>query len=350
MKKYLLIFLLLIFTISFSFVKEAIEYYEAGINAYQQDNYQKALEYFEKALVLDPSIEGYDASLKFKAGICAFMIGNYDKAKAYLSSYTDNPIVNKLIENIQKNSTETSEWKNWIQKYHPVEVPATTTTEAKSNFKFILFLTTFTISFSILLFMEMRVWKAKKQIPSQEIDKPETPKTSSIIFENSEEFFPESAKATINFEDLLNKDLSFLSEFFDEKSSEEKISQPKEEYYTAEDKNPKKVEQEITVESEKNAEENLEEILEEINELEEIVSSSKEDKNTVESSLIEQIENIKVEKEEEEIPIERIEEFSNLSSEEALNLLDEKDELDEIDQKIITVQLKNFMLNLEETR
>ncbi|MBT1247456.1 MULTISPECIES: tetratricopeptide repeat protein [unclassified Thermosipho (in: thermotogales)] len=380
MKKISAIFILFFVLAIFGFQKEAIEYYQAGLNAYQQDNYKKALEYFEKALILDPSIEGYDNSLKFKTGISAFMIGNYDKAKAYLSNYKDNPIIGKLLNSIQKESTETSEWSNWIKKYHPTEVPVSTnTTNNKSNFKLILFLITFSLSFTILLFMEIRVWKAKKTypVPVEEI-KPEPMKTPSIIVENTEELFPENTKATINFEDLINKDLSFLSEFFDDTPKQELDKEPEKLVENAleskntvnkvEKSNNIKEEKEEKVEinnetlkdyiqvvkeeeeKEKSSEEEINEILEEIDEIEEIVSNSNEDKDIVENSLIEQLNNMKFENTTDEIPIERLEEFSTLSSDESLKLLDDKEEFDEFDLKIISKSLKDLMLSHEEMR
>ncbi|ANQ54298.1 hypothetical protein BG95_07715 [Thermosipho sp. 1063] len=382
MKKISAIFILFFALTIFGFQKEAIEYYQAGLNAYQQDNYKKALEYFEKALVLDPSIEGYDNSLKFKAGISAFMIGNYDKAKAYLSNYKDNPVVGKFLSSIQKESTETSEWSNWIKKYHPTEVPVSTnTTNNKSNFKLILFLITFSLSFAILLFMEIRVWKAKKTYPvAVEEIKPEPIKTPSIIVENTEELFPENTKATINFEDLINKDLSFLSEFFDDTSKQELDKEPEKpventliEKSTESKDTINKVEKSNNIkeekdeinnetledyiqvvkeeeEKEKSSEEEINEILEEIDEIEEIVSNSNEDKDIVENSLIEQLNSMKFENTTDEIPIERLEEFSTLSPDESLKLLDEKEEFDEFDLKIISKSLKDLMLSHEEMR
>jgi tetratricopeptide (TPR) repeat protein len=339
----------------FSFEKKAIEYYQAGLNAYQQSNYEKALYYFEKALVIDPSIEGYDTLLKFKAGISAYMIGNYEKAKAYLSGYTENPFVKELLNDILKNSTSTSEeWSNWIEKYKPIELPASTeTTNKKNNSKLILFLITFLSSFVILLIMELRVIKAKKTYPQPLETKKEieqlTTKTSGIIFNENEELIPENSY-TMDFNELINKELSFLSELFEE--LEEIENNNEEEIKSDIENNVKNSPPEIIAEKANKEEENvdIDEVIEEIDELEEMVSDQNEKliKSEVEHSLIEKIKNLEISFSEEssgELPIEIAEEFSSLNIEEVFSKLDEKEELEEGELKLITEKLKEFISN-----
>lgn len=358
MRKILIsILFIFIFSISFSFEKEAIEYYQAGLNAYQQSNYEKALYYFEKALVIDPSIEGYDTSLKFKAGISAYMIGNYEKAKAYLSGYTENPFVKELLDDILKNSTTTSEeWSNWIEKYKPMELPASTeTTNKKKNSKLILFLITFLSSFAILLIMELRVIKAKKTYPqsletTKEFEQELTAKTSGIIFNESEELIPENSY-TMDFNELINKELSFLSELFE--GLEEIGNNNEEEIKSNVEENKENLSSEIIAENKNEEEkeiENIDEVIEEIDELEEMVSDQNEKliKSEVEHSLIEKIKNLEISFSEEssgELPIEIAEEFSSLNIEEVFSKLDEKEELEEGELKLITEKLKEFISN-----
>jgi tetratricopeptide (TPR) repeat protein len=357
MRKILIsILFIFIFSISFSFEKEAIEFYQAGLNAYQQNNYEKALYYFEKALVIDPSIEGYDTSLKFKAGISAYMIGNYEKAKTYLSGYTENPFVKELLNDILKNSTSTSEeWSNWIEKYKPMELPASTeTTNKKKNSKLILFLITFLSSFVILLIMELRVIKAKKTYPqpletTKEFEQQLTTKTSGIIFNESEELIPENSY-TMDFNELINKELSFLSELFEE--LEEIENNNEEEIKSDIEDNIENSYPEIIAEKENKEEENvdIDEVIEEIDELEEMVSAQDEKliKNEVEQSLIEKIKSLEISSSEEssgELPIEIAEEFSSLNIEEIFSKLDEKEDLEEEELKLITEKLKEFISN-----
>ncbi|MDK2900259.1 MAG: hypothetical protein PWQ45_785, partial [Thermosipho sp. (in: thermotogales)] len=351
MKRFLiLIMFIIILNTLFSFEKKAIEYYQAGLNAYQQSNYEKSLYYFEKALVIDPSIEGYDTSLKFKAGISAYMIGNYEKAKAYLSGYTENPFVKELLNDILKNSTSTSEeWSNWIEKYKPIELPASTeTTNKKKNSKLILFLITFLSSFVILLIMELRVIKAKKTYPQPLETKKEieqlTTKTSGIIFNESEELIPENSY-TMDFNELINKELSFLSELFEE--LEEIENNNEEEIKSDIENNVKNSPPEIIAEKANKEEENvdIDEVIEEIDELEEMVSDQDEKliKSEVEQSLIEKIKNLEISSSEEssgELPIEIAEEFLSLNIEEVFSKLDEKEDLAEEELKLITEKLK----------
>ncbi|MBB6061719.1 tetratricopeptide (TPR) repeat protein [Thermosipho japonicus] len=351
---FILIMFILILSTLFSFEKEAIEYYQAGLNAYQQSNYEKALYYFEKALVIDPSIEGYDTSLKFKAGISAYMIGNYEKAKAYLSGYTENPFVKELLNDILKNSTSTSEeWSNWIEKYKPMELPASTeTTNKKNNSKLILFLITFLSSFAILLIMELRVIKAKKTYPqpletTKEVEQQLTTKTSGIIFNENEELIPENSY-TMDFNELINKELSFLSELFE--GLEEIESNNEEEIKSDIEDNVENSHPEIIAEKENKEEENvdIDEVIEEIDELEEMVSDQDEKliKSEVEQSLIEKIKSLEISSSEEssgELPIEIAEEFSSLNIEEAFSKFDEKEELEEGELKLITEKLKEFI-------
>lgn len=356
MKRFLiLIMFIIILNTLFSFEKKAIEYYQAGLNAYQQSNYEKALYYFEKALVIDPSIEGYDTSLKFKAGISAYMIGNYEKAKAYLSGYTENPFVKELLNDILKNSTSTSEeWSNWIEKYKPIELPASTeTTNKKNNSKLILFLITFLSSFVILLIMELRVIKAKKTYPQPLETKKEieqlTTKTSGIIFNENEELIPENSY-TMDFNELINKELSFLSELFEE--LEEIENNNEEEIKSDIENNVKNSPPEIIAEKANKEEENvdIDEVIEEIDELEEMVSDQNEKliKSEVEQSLIEKIKNLEISSSEEssgELPIEIAEEFLSLNIEEVFSKLDEKEDLAEEELKLITEKLKEFISN-----
>jgi hypothetical protein len=201
--------------------------------------------------------------------------------------------------------------------------------------------------------MELRVIKAKKTYPQPLETKKEieqlTTKTSGIIFNENEELIPENSY-TMDFNELINKELSFLSELFEEleeieNNNEEEIKSDIED--NIENSNP-----EIIAEKENKEEENvdIDEVIEEIDELEEMVSDQNEKliKSEVEHSLIEKIKNLEISFSEEssgELPIEIAEEFSSLNIEEVFSKLDEKEELEEGELKLITEKLKEFISN-----
>jgi len=69
--------------------QKAIEYYSAAELSYKSGDYSTALKNYELALSTDPTIEGYDSQIKFKMGISAYMMGDYDKARSYLAGYNN---------------------------------------------------------------------------------------------------------------------------------------------------------------------------------------------------------------------------------------------------------------------
>ncbi|MGE0033788.1 MAG: tetratricopeptide repeat protein, partial [Pseudothermotoga sp.] len=61
--RYMVVLLVLLSILSFS---NALEYYNSALNAYTQGDYNRALEWFETALKLEPRIESYDPLVKLR--------------------------------------------------------------------------------------------------------------------------------------------------------------------------------------------------------------------------------------------------------------------------------------------
>jgi len=108
-KKFLAFLLILITIVGFSTAQTGMEYYSAAELSYKSGDYKTALDNYEMALAADNTLEGYDPQIKFKMGISAYMIGNYDKARNYLAGY-DNDFVKNLLESISSRQAE-DEWK-----------------------------------------------------------------------------------------------------------------------------------------------------------------------------------------------------------------------------------------------
>ncbi|QTA37394.1 hypothetical protein JYK00_06550 [Thermosipho ferrireducens] len=312
MLRKIFILMLIAFTLlTFGLSPKALEFYQSGLNAYQQENYKDALYYFEQSLIEDPSIEGYDPNIKFKAGISAYMIGDYDRAKAYLSSYKDNPLISNIFKELESKE-KSDEWKNWIDKYTPTTSQEATPTETKkSSNKLFLFLITFAISFAVLGFMEYRVYKAKKLLPSSETAHPMSvvEEPSLIVEEGQTDLLQESTKI-VNVEELLNSELDMITSLIGESNEDtKKVSK------TLEDKEEKENEFE-------------KEITEEINEvLEELTETIEENKEKVEKN----------QKEEEEEPI-----TSEKTEEKLSEKADLKDEKETIEKELIE-KLKTYI-------
>lgn len=103
--------LILIF-ILFSLVSVASDLYSSALSAYLEGDYRRALELFENALREDPTIEERDPLVKLKMGICAYAIGDYEKARAYLSNFPDNVAAQEILKRL---SVPEEVWKKYIE-------------------------------------------------------------------------------------------------------------------------------------------------------------------------------------------------------------------------------------------
>jgi tetratricopeptide (TPR) repeat protein len=226
--------LLLILSVhSFGISQKAIEYYSAGELSYKSGDYSTALRNYELSISMDPAIEGYDSQLKFKMGISAYMIGEYDKARSYLSSY-NNDLVDALLNSISQRKQQ-DEWKKWISQYKPSEIPSGTEipveTKKKGTSSFLIMFLVFIITFSFLFFAEFRVYKLRKRVielpakPSEE-----TAQSVNIVSNVKEEaitiseelpeewnLIPKDAKI-VDFEQLINSEIDVFKDIFEQLS------------------------------------------------------------------------------------------------------------------------------------
>lgn len=146
-----------------TFVFALNEYYTSALNAYISGNYEQALKWFEDAVRIEPSLESYDNLLKLKMGICAFAIGDLQRARTYLEQYKDsNPIATQILTLIKQGAQPTEEWMTWIRSRIPQTTSAAPETPQKSGASLLLILGVFVVSFSVS-FLGLYFLKRRKE-------------------------------------------------------------------------------------------------------------------------------------------------------------------------------------------
>lgn len=144
----------------------AMEYYNSALNAYAQGDYKRALEWFEMALKLEPRIESYDPLVKLRMGICAFMINDHAKAKAYLEPYeSSNAVAASILKIIREGTKVTEEWMEWLRSRIPTSMPVQTQ-PSRRQAPVLLVIGVFIASFSVA-FLMLRFLKRKKRVIEQ---------------------------------------------------------------------------------------------------------------------------------------------------------------------------------------
>lgn len=335
----------------FGISNQAIEYYSAAELSYKAGDYATALRNYELALSVDSTIEGYDSQLKFKMGISAYMIGDYDKAKSYLSGY-HNDFVNALLESIAQRKAQ-DEWKKWIVKNRPVtsEMPEVssqvpeTQTKGKNNY-FLLTVLIFAITFSVLIFAEFRIYRLRKvvELPvrpeAQPVEQPivvEAEKMEEAIISEELQLLLKDAKV-IDFESLMNSEIDVFKDILEQIQSQNIPSTG-----TEESKEPmiygEQAELDKDVETTDEREKLIHEILDESREL---VESIEEEKLNVENILSEEkgISEEHIDLEDQEMFLlerlreisDKLEEQKNITVEEFESIQKDFEEFDEIEK------------------
>jgi tetratricopeptide (TPR) repeat protein len=221
--------------------QKAVEYYSAAELSYKSGDYSTALKNYELALSTDPTIEGYDSQIKFKMGISAYMMGDYDKAKSYLAGY-NNEFVRALLDSISQRKAQ-DEWKKWISTYRPTTVEEATQVasqvEKKSKTNFLPFFLIFVITFSVLLIAEFRIYKARRmviELPKKTAEATLSPSTvgqnvSESLVEPSEKLFSEEFELIpkeariVDFEQLLQSEIDVFKDIFEQIPQQEETKQ-----------------------------------------------------------------------------------------------------------------------------
>jgi len=230
--RYVTLIIVLLACVSiFSISQKAIEYYSAAELSYKSGDYAMALRNYELALATDPTIEGYDSYIKFKMGISAYMVGNYDKARSYLSGYNTS-FVRELLSSIDKRQAQ-DEWKRWILKNKPIisEVSTKTTSSIpnKKIVNVIMPIAIFLIIFASLMFAEIRILKIKKQVVElplnherdrtlekveQEMKIVAGTKKEVKVEDEIISLIPENAKI-VDFEELINSEIDIFKDLLE---------------------------------------------------------------------------------------------------------------------------------------
>lgn len=168
MKKFIVIFqIIFLCLIGLSLSSSAMQYYTSGMNAYINQDYEAALRWFEKAVQLDASLESYDEFLKLRMGFSAYCIGDFDRARTYLSHYKDNPVAQKLYQLMESTAQPSEEWMKWIRSRIPQNpAPAEDQQPQRSKpsvFLFIsVFISTFAGSLLLIVMIQRRRSFARK--------------------------------------------------------------------------------------------------------------------------------------------------------------------------------------------
>jgi len=214
--------LILTVTLVLAVSSEAKSYYLAGLRAYQMQDCVNAIKWFEKALIKDPSIEEYDPQIKFRMGYCAYILGDYDMARDYLSLYPDNPVAINLLKSINKAKEEET-WKKWINIPEENQTTAATSTEKSSQTEkaakpstplrvYLLMFGIFLIIYIVIFFLELKTaiisrllmkFMGGKAITKQV----EVKQVAAEIKEEKKESPIEGKEVELNLEDILNASL-----------------------------------------------------------------------------------------------------------------------------------------------
>jgi tetratricopeptide (TPR) repeat protein len=93
---------------------EAIKYYNLGLEESKKENYEKAIEYYKKAVVFDPEFAfAYD-----NIGICSRMLNKFDEAEdAYEKSLKIDPNGSMPLQNIAVVCIYKKEYKKAVRAY-----------------------------------------------------------------------------------------------------------------------------------------------------------------------------------------------------------------------------------------
>ncbi len=171
MRKLVVIIYLLLFTVVFSVTPKAYSYYTAAMSAMQMKDCGAALQWFEKVLLEDPTIEDVDPYIKLWMGVCAYEIKNYAKARDFLKLFPDNEIAKSILSRMKKGlSPEEKEWeeiKELISQEKlslesftigstPPTSTATNTSAGKGKSSFLVFTGLFIVIFSALTILELK--------------------------------------------------------------------------------------------------------------------------------------------------------------------------------------------------
>ena len=177
MRKFIVILqIVFLCLIGLSSSSSAMQYYTSGMNAYINQDYETALKWFEKAVQLDASLESYDELLKLRMGFSAYCVGDFDRAKTYLSHYKDNPVAQKLYQLMESASQPSEEWMKWIRSRIP-QNPAPVEDQQPQRSKpsvFLLisvFISTFAGSLLLVIMIQKRRFSARKASIKQEESK-----------------------------------------------------------------------------------------------------------------------------------------------------------------------------------
>lgn len=162
--RYLICVFALLSTLVFA---SAMEYYNSALNAYVQKDYKNALEWFETALKLDPSIESYDPLLKLRMGLCAFALKDYAKARAYLEPYeSSNVVAANVLKAIREGTERSEEWMEWLRSRIPPPSPVQVQVTKKRS-PVLLAVGVFVISFA-LSFLLLRMLRRKRPVEQEQ--------------------------------------------------------------------------------------------------------------------------------------------------------------------------------------
>ncbi|MCD6266931.1 MAG: tetratricopeptide repeat protein [Thermotogaceae bacterium] len=324
--------LILLLALSISvFSQNGMDYYSAGMNAYTLGNYKEALEWFEKALELDPTIEQTDPYLKLRMGICAFMVKDFQKAKTYLSLYKDNEVAQQMLKVIEKGMPE-EEWKKWLKIPQETPQATETTVEKKRNFKSILlplgisivvFVSLFLIELKIMKLRELTKLAKQTEQPKEaaSVEVPETPQKAS------------EGVVEVPFEEIMRKEIEAVEELVQPMSSESEGETEE----TKEEISVELAEKEGEMESEKTERTEIHEVRKAF----EKIGREEETEEFDEDKVIERAKEL-LENESERMEGISIEE-ANLDPERVFEELEEKDTYDDEDARMLVLALKKSL-------
>ena len=137
--------------------KNPLSLVDAGKNAFEDGDYNKAQKYFEMALKRYPELESRMPKLKLLLGITAYYSGDLETARTYLSIFSDENIAKVFLSYINQHPLSTSNIVDVIKAGHSISSPSPPTTRKASNLA--VFLVYSLSIFSYFFFFGFLEWK-----------------------------------------------------------------------------------------------------------------------------------------------------------------------------------------------
>lgn len=209
--------------------KNALSLVEAGKNAFEDGNYNKAQEYFEMALKRYPELESRMPKLKLLLGITAYYSGDLETARAYLSIFSNENIAKVFLSYINQHPLSMSNIVNVIKAGHSISPPLSSTTRKANDLAVFLIYSLSILSYFFFFgFLEWRrntftnLYLRIQHVFIKQVTTP-PPQETAPLPEQAEpvEKEPSNFQKEVDFSTLLGEEVSQLADILEEEKGKE---------------------------------------------------------------------------------------------------------------------------------